>query len=833
MAGGTPLGRAFIEVRADLSAFPAELRAKLKAALEEGVAGVEFTELEKAGKKAGEVAGKAASRKLKEETDKGGKEAGRNAAQRFSDSFLGTLGRVSFNKVTLFSSLIAAAAVGIAELAPALYGLAAAAPAALGGLIAGAVVLKLAFHGVGTAIAGALSGQLNAKQLKALEGLAPAARGFVVEIASMRNQLHGLQRDVQQTFFVQFQGTLTSIARNLLPTVRAGLSGLAAGLGQSVRQIGAALSTPFARGATGDFFGAINASARALAPALGALTHAFLALLSTSAPLVQSLGVGLANVVKRFSDWISATQSTGQLSNFFTVAGTVLSAFGTLLGNVLRLFNDLVSGLNQGGPVFVGVLGTLVGLLDQLFASAAGRQLLGVIQQLFVALSNLLIQVLTPLLPVLAQILAAFGGQLVAAITAATPELVHLATTLVPLLQFVADHMDVFGPIALGLLGMAAAIKAYTIAATIAETVTGAFTEAMLAFDIAADANVIGAIVLAIEAIIVGVALLVTHWKQVKKYGSEAWAAIREAAGAVWDWLKSAGTDIADFFTGIGDWFQALPGRILAFLESLPDKIGQLFSAMVHAGFEALGVGIGLLLGEAVQFPGQLLYALNALTYLLGDLLRQGWDNLVIVWDAVTSWLAAEAIALPGQIGHWLSSLPSVIGGVVRSAWDWAKREWSLAADTVVGWAEALPGRIGHFFDNVGHQILGGLRSGINSVIDSFNHGIDEGWHAMLLPGSPFHIPHLAKGAIIDQPTLAVIGEGGSREVVLPTDNLDRARALLEQSGLLSRLREPMPTPVVYVTAMLDSGDLIRVVDARVETVVGREVGSLMSGVRT
>lgn len=827
---GTPLGRAFIEVRADLSAFPAELRAKLKAALEEGVEGVDFGEFEKAGEEAGDVAGKAVSRKLKEETDKGSRDSGRNAAQRFSDSFLGFLGRVSFNRITLFGGLIAAAATAIAELGPAVYGLAGAAPAALGGLVAVAATLKLAFNGVGQAMAGALSGQLTAKQLAALRGLAPAAREVVTEVAAMRNQFHGLQQDVQQTFFVQFEGSLTRIARNLLPTVRAGLTGLAGNLGQAVRSIGASLSTPFARGATTDFFGAINASARALAPALGALTRAMLSLLSTSAPLIQSLGVGFADLLQKFAAFIDRTRDSGQLSIFFQTAGTALSALGTLLGNVVHLFDALVAGLGQGGPVFIGVLGTLVGLLGQLFSSGAGQQLLGVVQQLFVALSNLLIQVLTPLLPVIAQLLAGFGGQLVSAINAATPELVALANTLVPLLRFVSDHMNVFGPLALGIVGVATAIKAYTIAAGIAETATEAFTAAMAAFDVAADANPIGAIVLAIEAIIAGIVLLVMNWKDVKKYGSEAWSAIKSAAGAVWDWLKSAGSDIAGFFTGIADWFQALPGRVLGFLASLPDMIGQLFSDMIHKGAEALGLGIGLIIGEALNFPGQLWNALVSLTHLLGDLLHMGWDNLKAVWKDITTWVATEWVLLPGQIGAALNSIPRVLGGLMHDAWTWAKREWSTAVDTVIAWADALPGRISHFFDNIGHSILGGLRSGINSVIDAFNHGIDEasGWTHIPLP----HLPHFAKGGIVDQPTLAVIGEGGSREVVLPTDNLDRARALLEQSGLLQRLQQPMPTPVVYVTAMLDSGDLLRVVDARVETAMQHEADLLGAGVR-
>lgn len=53
-----------------------------------------------------------------------------------------------------------------------------------------------------------------------------------------------------------------------------------------------------------------------------------------------------------------------------------------------------------------------------------------------------------------------------------------------------------------------------------------------------------GGITLAIGAIIAAVVFLVTHWK-------ESWQAIKDVAGAVWDFMKGIGSGIADLFRGV------------------------------------------------------------------------------------------------------------------------------------------------------------------------------------------------------------------------------------------------------------------------------------------
>ncbi len=101
------------------------------------------------------------------------------------------------------------------------------------------------------------------------------------------------------------------------------------------------------------------------------------------------------------------------------------------------------------------------------------------------------------------------------------------------------------------------------------------------------------------------------------------------------------------------------------------------------------------------------------------------------------------------------------------------------------------------------------------------------------VPGSLPRIPQLARGAIVDSPTLAVIGEAG-REVVLPLDKPGRAQELAEQSGLFDVLRAPGGgLPTINLTAILDGFGVMRVVRMVVGESLTEQGEELGFGART
>ena len=70
--------------------------------------------------------------------------------------------------------------------------------------------------------------------------------------------------------------------------------------------------------------------------------------------------------------------------------------------------------------------------------------------------------------------------------------------------------------------------------------------------------------------------------------------------------------------------------------------------------------------------------------------------------------------------------------------------------------------------------------------------------------------------------------------MVLPTDNLPRAQELLERSGLARMMAQgAQAVPVVHVTAVLGTGEILTVLDQRVNIAFTRESDALTGGVRT
>lgn len=187
--------------------------------------------------------------------------------------------------------------------------------------------------------------------------------------------------------------------------------------------------------------------------------------------------------------------------------------------------------------------------------------------------------------------------------------------------------------------------------------------------------------------------------------------------------------------------------------------------------------------------------------------------------------------ALPGRILGAITALPGEVASVFSYLWSSASHIVSAGASAVVGFFTSLPGRIsalagrmlsagsaliqavlnglrnvGGFVGNLSSAIVGAVKGGINSGIDIINsgiNGINAGSGGIL---SIPDIPHLAAGAILNQPTLALIGEAGP-EVVIPLSNSARANQLANESGLSSMLTGAGKKVVNYITVTTPAAD--------------------------
>lgn len=107
---------------------------------------------------------------------------------------------------------------------------------------------------------------------------------------------------------------------------------------------------------------------------------------------------------------------------------------------------------------------------------------------------------------------------------------------------------------------------------------------------------------------------------------------------------------------------------------------------------------------------------------------------------------------------------------------------WNKVLDkgaNVVTWFRNLPGRIRGALSNLFSPLWTSFRRGVNAIIGGWNRlsftiggGSFAGVSIPSVTVSTPDIPYLAKGGIVTRPTLAMVGEGGESEAVVPLSRL-------------------------------------------------------------
>jgi hypothetical protein len=172
------------------------------------------------------------------------------------------------------------------------------------------------------------------------------------------------------------------------------------------------------------------------------------------------------------------------------------------------------------------------------------------------------------------------------------------------------------------------------------------------------------------------------------------------------------------------------------------------------------------------------------------------WDNLTSGFQKIADWY------LNTYVKFWVNLWGSLIvkpitgflswfGATFMKGWNnyvkmitdvWNKAStvfavgWRKAGDGIAsvwkGIVNTLSGVVNGFFRVFFGQINGAI-SAINKLIAGFNRLPGPG-----LPYLPtFTVPQFAEGGVVDRPTLAMVGEGGEREYIIPESKMAGAAA--------------------------------------------------------
>ena len=326
--------------------------------------------------------------------------------------------------------------------------------------------------------------------------------------------------------------------------------------------------------------------------------------------------------------------------------------------------------------------------------------------------------------------------------------------------------MDLGGPVAM-LKQMAGGLSLVKTAQTAWSTATKMATAVQGAFNAVIAANPIGAIAVAVAAVVAALAWFFTQTET----GRKAWASFTSFISSAWqkavDFVTNLGQNIANFFTqtlpnafqSVIQWFQQLPSAIGTALSNLITSIGTWAVSFGQSALQAgqqfvsnivnfltnlpatiaywLAYGITFVVLWAAQLGSQAISAGQQFLANLGTFFVQLpgniWNWLTSTVASVASWAAqmgANALSAGSRflsnVGTFISQLPANVGSWLSGAVSAAASFVGRMASNAVNAGSRFLSSIGSYISQVPGRIGAGL-SGAISAVGSFASSMASG----------------------------------------------------------------------------------------------------------
>jgi len=332
-----------------------------------------------------------------------------------------------------------------------------------------------------------------------------------------------------------------------------------------------------------------------------------------------------------------------------------------------------------------------------------------------------------------------------------------------------------YGLVTLAMSAGAIATGIWSAVCGVATTVTTALGAA-----IAFITSPIGIAILAIGALIAIGVLLYQNWDTVKVFLLATWDAIKVAAESVWNAIKdffsnlwSEISDIAtEIFTAISNFFaitwQAITDTITSMWTTITDFLSGIWTKISNNAtkiFTAISNFLSTIWTGIKNF-------LSILWTEISNLASSTWNGIKTTCETVFNNLKIFITNIWEDIKKIFNGvvkfITDVFTGNWKEAWKGVVNAFTEVVNLIEGiFKKVLNGAIG-VINNAVKGVVSAINTLINDAIDLLNKipGIDISVNPITAP----QIPLLAKGGVIDSPTLAMVGESG-KEAVVPLEN--------------------------------------------------------------
>lgn len=330
-------------------------------------------------------------------------------------------------------------------------------------------------------------------------------------------------------------------------------------------------------------------------------------------------------------------------------------------------------------------------------------------------------------------------------------------------------------------MGLATAAEfAHSVAAGVATAATWAFNAAL-----AVLTSPITWIIAAIAALIAIGVLLYQNWDTVVEFAKTAWQGLCDFISgicqAIGEFFSGLWTKLQEIFEPIGQWFGEKFQQAWDAIVNIFSGIGEWFSGVFQGAWDAI-VNIFTPIGSWFgQRWADVTSALANIGAWFTDMFQKAWTGLTNIFSKLGSWFGERW----NDVTSALSKVASWIGDIFGKAFDAVKNAFSSIGDFFKGVWDTVKSIFVNAGQMVGEAVGGAFKSAVNAVLGTIENVVN-GFIGMIngvlgvvrnLPGlgwvgsvSTVSLPRLARGGIVDSPTIAMIGEAG-KEAVVPLEN--------------------------------------------------------------
>ena len=272
---------------------------------------------------------------------------------------------------------------------------------------------------------------------------------------------------------------------------------------------------------------------------------------------------------------------------------------------------------------------------------------------------------------------------------------------------------------------------------------------------------------------------------KVKQFTQDAWDTVQDAYDQYIKpafqtvkeiWTKYLGSD--DFKSHLASMKESL-GRLNDSLQPILDTALKLFNFIVGGNMASMGNGIkvfgniGLLAFKGiVSGIDTALKNFSNMVQFVSNLCNGGWKNAM-------SGMGSSALQAVANIKNAFVGIPDWFQNVFSNAWTKVQQVFSRGGTIFAGIQDGIT----NSFKNIVRSLVSGINEVIRKPFTNINNTLNTIRATSVMGIKPFQrlwsynpisVPQiptmLAKGGIINQPTLAMVGEAG-KEAVMPLEN--------------------------------------------------------------